>query len=223
MKNTFYALFLISFYACSESDSPTADSDSLHSQVVASLEGRGLPSDTVFPIDQMPAASASYSQPSICELTWVFDGGGGTYEVRDLVSTRELVDDPMGTLFTYVQLEGESFDGDTQPVVLRVNGGTLESGESQTGLAQFQVGQRLAVFHTAPSPEFNEGYPAAYAWTIFEVQPDGVVGNADLAWESVSALQSEFLTTLQRLPLAQRSGITPADRQMAMPEGLCER
>jgi hypothetical protein len=223
MRNAFLTLFLISLCACSESDSAIADSDSLHSKVTASLESRGLATDTAFTIDEMPPAGASYSQPSLCELTWVFDGGGGTYEVRELVSTQERVDDPMGTLFTYVQLEGESFGGDTAPVVLRVNGGTLESGESQTGLAQFQVGQRLAVFHTAPSSDFNEGFPAAYAWTVFEVQPDGVVGNADLAWESVSALQSEFLTTLQRLPLAQRSGITPADRQMAMPEGLCER
>jgi hypothetical protein len=223
MKTAFYTLCLISLCACSESDSAIADSDSLHSKVTASLESRGLATDTAFTIDEMPPAGASYSQPSLCELTWVFDGGGGTYEVRELVSTQERVDDPMGTLFTYVQLEGESFGGDTAPVVLRVNGGTLESGESQTGLAQFQVGQRLAVFHTAPSSDFNEGFPAAYAWTVFEVQPDGVVGNTDLAWESVSALQSEFLTNLERLPVAQRSGITPADRQMAMPEGLCER
>lgn len=115
MKTAFYALCLISLCACSESDSAIADSDSLHSKVEASLESRGLPSDTVFPIDEMPPAGASYSQPSLCELTWVFDGGGGTYEVRELVSTQERVDDPMGTLFTYVQLEGERSRGKCRP------------------------------------------------------------------------------------------------------------
>jgi hypothetical protein len=187
--------------ACSEElDSETAELDGLAAVVAQSLEARGLPTDSVSVIEQIVGGGATRSSSSLCELAWSYNGAVGLYRVEELVSARETAEQ-LGDVFTYAALVGETLTGEQSELVVRVAGGTLTDGSGQTGLISLETGQELVMFTSVPTTDVNQGFPLAFEWTTFAIDPDGAVGNAEERWENLDALAEAYVQELANPPL----------------------
>jgi hypothetical protein len=199
--------------ACEESE--IQEPDGLAEIVAQSLEARGLPTDSVSVTEQVSGGSSTHPGLSLCQLAWSYNGDAGVYRVQELVSTRE-TPETLGDIFTYAYLVGETLDGESSELVIRVTGGTLTDPPlGQTGLLSLRTGQELVFFTSAPDPEVNQGFPLAFEWTTMPIDPDGSVGTSIERWESLTALAESYAREVANPPMDSETRNTSDASQYA--------